>query len=144
MRVKVYGWRRICWRIAIVEAVIWPRNHTSWGDEMKRIPLIPLAALLITFPSAAQDNTVLQNRLAVFQNAQTACKSRVLLDYKLASSLVLATKSSFSAVCECAALLAVASRSDEQLASVLAGDKDSATEMVQEVVERLGQCAAIN
>jgi hypothetical protein len=82
----------------------------------------------ITFlvgPVGAQDArsvTIVQNRAAAFQAAQNVCKMLFLSNNDLATSLVKATSASLSEVCECAALLAVASKSDEQLAALVAAN----------------------
>lgn len=87
----------------------------------------------------AQDDE-LRHRLTLFQNAQNTCKARVLLDSKLAADFVIATKSSLSDVCECAAMLTVANTSNQELQAIAGGERRIADHLATEVIKNFGRC----
>jgi hypothetical protein len=80
---------------------------------LRRVLALAAFYAAVTCSATAQDSNELQTRLALFQNAQTTCKARVLMDQKLATDFVTARKSSLTQVCECAALITVANVSSE-------------------------------
>jgi hypothetical protein len=82
----------------------------------------------------------MQNRLQAFANAQQVCKGLLLSDPEAASSLVRATKSSVSSICECAAMLTVARKSDDQIAVLAAGDRNVAEQMARDVGRFTVEC----
>lgn len=88
---------------------------------MVRLYLL-VAVALVTAPAVAQDAhsvAIVQNRAAAFQAAQNVCKLLYLSNNDLANSFVNATSASLSDVCECAAMLAVADKTDEELAALV-------------------------
>lgn len=87
--------------------------------------LVPLLFALFAASASAQDArsvAIVQNRAAAFQAAQNVCKMLYLSNNDLANSFVRATSASLSNVCECAALLAVADKTDEELAALVAAN----------------------
>jgi len=67
-----------------------------------------------------------------------------LMDQKLATAFVTATDSSLTQVCECAALITVASMSKEQVNSLAAGDKAAVNRMANEVSQNYLRCFTLN
>jgi hypothetical protein len=102
-----------------------------------------VAVAFATASANAQDareaTAAVQNRASVFQGAQSVCKYLYLSNSDLASSLVKATRASLSDVCECAAMLVVAARSDEQLAALIAA-KNMGSVLQSDIKDRVMEC----
>ncbi len=99
-----------------------------------------LVFAMVAFPLRAEEFNVMAYRLTVFENTQKACKATVLLNRETANSFVEASNASLSEVCECAALLVVANKTDDQIAALAAGDEQVVKLMTNEVRERFVQC----
>lgn len=81
----------------------------------KKILWVGVLAFLIAAPSNAYAADSIELRLRLFDGNQRVCKWIVLRERSAASAFFRATTSSLSQICECAAALWVAERSDAEL-----------------------------
>jgi hypothetical protein len=86
-------------------------------------PYLLFALAAFSVVASAEDGreatAIVQSRVAAFQAAQNTCKYLFLSNSGLAGNLIKATDASLSDVCECAAMLTVANRTDEQIAALV-------------------------
>lgn len=97
------------------------------------VALVPASVL-------AQEATDPQGRLTVFMNAQSICKAQVLSIPGAAKAFITANSSSLSDACECAALVTIASKSEQQISLLRAGNQEMAAQVATEISQNLVKC----
>lgn len=96
-------------------------------------------------PAFAQGTGELQNRLRAFDSAQLTCKASILSSKDAAMSFIQSNSGSLSDICECAAMLAVSSKSNSQIREIISSTEiQHAVEFTEEVNQLFVQCVRIN
>jgi hypothetical protein len=105
--------------------------------------LLYLTVTLAVCSPVLAEESVEMNRLALFENAQRACKMWILSNAQKASLTVNASTASLQSLCECAALLTVANTSSEVVTAIAAGDKGRAQELLPALQTNFNRCLTL-
>ena len=112
---------------------------------MKRHILAVVAMAGLSSSASAQTQNAFEIRLKAFENAQQVCKATVLSNHEAALSFIRSNSGTLTDKCECAAILAVSSKSDSQLREILESeDVTPAVEFAGDVRRQFLQCVRIS
>ena len=111
---------------------------------MYRIVAFLILGLTFT-PVFAQDSGDLENRLRAFNGAQMTCKASILSNKDSAASFLQSNSGTLSDMCECAAMIAVSSKSNLQIREIISSSDISHSAVFADEVNRaLVQCIRMN